>query len=364
MTLRLPLRCLESSFYAGLLDDPVLLLKVRPLGRSLLIDCGRIHHLAKRVLKNLDAVFISHAHMDHFMGLDTLIRHVHVSNRTLELFGPPGITRRIEKKLQGYDWNLAEPSWCRFRVFEIFPDRVVRSLFAGSEGFRRQFLDEARRTDRRIYRNRYLTVEAELLDHRIPVLAFRITENPSFAPDEEKIAKAGLLKGPWLETLKRAFHEESLSQNRLLVPMRGTASTTEYVLRDAEPLYECIRAENRPASIGYVTDVGMNRNNLRIIRSFLQDLTLLVSECSFLSEGRDKARGSWHLCTDDLNRLLRILRPEFVLPMHLSKTYINCSDQLYRQLVLPEGTSLLKLPDHVAPRPLLPCEVCRLTGFR
>ena len=71
MPRRLPFRCIEPYFFAGLLDDPVLLLKVRPLGRSLLFDCGRIHHLAKRVIRNLDAVFISHAHMDHFMGVDS-----------------------------------------------------------------------------------------------------------------------------------------------------------------------------------------------------------------------------------------------------------------------------------------------------
>ncbi len=81
-------RYLEPSFFAGLLDDPVLWIKVRPLGRALLFDCGQIHHLAKRLIKAVDALFISHAHMDHFMGLDTFTRNIHVSPKTIEIFGP------------------------------------------------------------------------------------------------------------------------------------------------------------------------------------------------------------------------------------------------------------------------------------
>ena len=78
---RLPFRYLEPVFFSGLLDDPVLSVYVRPLGRSLLMDCGRIHHLAKRVLKSTSALFISHAHMDHFMGVDIFLRTLHVSPR-------------------------------------------------------------------------------------------------------------------------------------------------------------------------------------------------------------------------------------------------------------------------------------------
>ncbi len=53
---------------------------------------GQLHHLAKRVLKSINALFISHAHMDHFMGVDTFIRHNHVSPKTVDIFGPPAIT--------------------------------------------------------------------------------------------------------------------------------------------------------------------------------------------------------------------------------------------------------------------------------
>src|ERR1035437_3712865 len=81
MKRRLPFRYILPAFFGGLLDDPLLLLRIRPLKRALLFDCGQIAHLAKRAVKPIDAVFITHAHMDHIMGIPTLVRHHHASPR-------------------------------------------------------------------------------------------------------------------------------------------------------------------------------------------------------------------------------------------------------------------------------------------
>ena len=108
---RLPFRYLEPAFFGGLLDDPLLFLRIRPLRRALLFDCGQITHLSKRVVKAIDTVFITHAHMDLVMGIPTLVRHHHASPRPLDIYGPPGIAERVEHQLMGYDWNLNEPTW-------------------------------------------------------------------------------------------------------------------------------------------------------------------------------------------------------------------------------------------------------------
>ncbi len=137
MKVRFPFRNLEPVFFAGLIDDPIFLVRIRPTGRYLMFDCGQIHHLAKRILTGLDAVFVSHAHMDHWMGIDSVIRQVLASGRTIDLFGPPGMADKFEHKLSGYDWNLAEDYWCHFRVFEVFSDCLRCDLFPGPEHFKR-----------------------------------------------------------------------------------------------------------------------------------------------------------------------------------------------------------------------------------
>jgi ribonuclease Z len=368
MSPRLSFRNLEPAFFSGLLDDPVLLLNTRPTGRGILIDCGQIHHLAKRVLKSIDALFVTHAHMDHFMGIDTMIRHNHVSPRTIELFGPPGIAEKMVAKFSGYDWNLTEDYWCSFRVHEVHPDHISTSLFAGPKGFTRCQQTEIPRTDKIIYRSNYLQVEADLCDHKMPVLVFRITEHPSFRVDEGKIEQAGLLKGEWLRVLKKRFYHGNPGSESLKVLQLRHGRAVEKVVADSGALYEMIRQEQPPASVGYITDIGFSDENIQKVSTLMQGITLLVCECSFLAEDQFKARISAHLCSSDVNALLDRLRPSYFLPMHLSKSYIHNWRRLYDELVIPPDVTLLKLPEHLTPRPLLTYEVARLfkagTSFR
>ena len=89
----------------------------------------------------------------------------------------------------------------------------------------------------------------------------------------------------------------------------------------------------------------------------MHGVKLRVAECTFLAADREKARISAHLCTTDLNRISRHVRPELLLPMHLSKSYIGDAQRLYAELVPPPGTRLLQLPYYLTPRPLLPGEL-------
>jgi hypothetical protein len=46
--------------------------------------------------------------------------------------------------------------------------------------------------------------------------------------------------------------------------------------------------------------------------------------------------------------------------MHLSKSYIHDWRRLYDELILPPEVTLLHLPEHLTPRPLLTHEAVRL----
>jgi ribonuclease Z len=101
----------------------------------------------------------------------------------------------------------------------------------------------------------------------------------------------------------------------------------------------------------------MTQENLSQVYELMSDVTLLVSECTFLAEDEEKARISAHLCTTDLNRISRHIKPAILLPMHLSKSYISDTQRLYAELDPPHDTQLLQLPSYITPRPLLPSEL-------
>ena len=339
---RIPFRYLEPVFFGGLLDDPLLFLRVRPAGHALLFDCGQNAHLAKRVVKPVDTVFVSHAHMDHAMGIPTLVRHHHASPKPLAIYGPPGMAERVGHMLQAYDWNLCEPYWFTLLIHEVHERVLRRFAFRGPEGFAGSFLGEEPRIGKTIWESRYVRVSAELLDHKIPVLAFRIDEKPPFNVDPARLAAAGLTAGDWLRDLKSRLWQQ---------PLPGGRSGVKLGENDGE-LYDRICGEPACASIGYLTDIGWTAENRARVAGLFGGLTLLVSECTFLAADLAKARASCHLCTSDLNELAGLLKPAWLLPMHLSKSYLRRTVDLYTELSLPAATGLLTLPRHLAPAPL------------
>ena len=350
-------RYLQPSMFSGLLDDPVMFVNVRPTGRALLLDCGQLHHLAKRVLRSIDAVFVSHAHMDHLMGFDHLLRHVHVAPRTIAVYGPSGIAERISHKLAGYEWNLTEETWCIFVVYEVHPRQIEQYEFAGCRGFTSRHRKTIPRDDRVIYQTRHLKVEAEICDHKIPVLIFRLTETRAFLLDRQRLLEENLLPGPWLKDLEKRFYAGNWNTGPVEVWKVTNGGYTIETVDNAEALYRKICRDVSPDSIGYISDVGMTPENLGRVCDLMSGVTLLVSECTFLAEDEEKARISSHLCTTDLNRISRLISPSLLLPMHLSKAYIGNTQRLYEELDQLRGTRVLQLPDYLTPRPLLPCEL-------
>lgn len=350
-----PFRYLEPTFFAGLFDDPLLLIRVRPTGRAILFDCGKMHHLAKRVYTSIDAIFISHAHMDHFMGMDSVIRHSHASPRTIDVFGPPGLASRMASKFACYDWNLADTFWGNFRVNEIAQNgRIASTLFRGPDAFEASAEGERNGV---LYGNRHLTVRSAQCEHRIAVLAYRVDEGEAFVLDDLRMEKEGVRKGEWLKEMERLFHEGEMERSPVKHLWTDGERVEERVAPNAWELYQGIRKFEEPASIGYVTDIGYSDENVESVAGLVQGVTLLVCECAFLASEREKARLSRHLSTTDLNLLLDRVRPKYVLPMHFSKTYQKGSEPLYQEIEPPDGVTVLKIPDRLTPRPIMESEV-------
>src|SRR5437879_10818294 len=101
-------------------------LLVRRGGEKLLFDCGEgtQRQLLRSVgLPDLDVVFLTHFHADHWLGLPGMLKSFELRDRTapLTVFGPPGTEKLMEAMRLVYG-RLRYP----FAVHDLEAGSVVR----------------------------------------------------------------------------------------------------------------------------------------------------------------------------------------------------------------------------------------------
>ncbi len=103
---------MRPSFHPRLIngpfDDPGLFIPFQFQNRAVIFDLGDINCLPAKDILKISHAFVSHTHMDHFIGFDRLLRLTLGREKNLSLYGPPGFLKNVEGKLAGYTWNLAD----------------------------------------------------------------------------------------------------------------------------------------------------------------------------------------------------------------------------------------------------------------
>src|SRR5215467_1835933 len=133
---------LHPSLVNGRYGDPALYVETLFERGAILLDLGDIAALPPRKVLRLERVFVSHAHIDHFIGFDRLLRLLVGREKTISLYGPADFVAQVHHKLSAYRWNLVDRYECDlvFLVTEIdssLKRRTVRFRlkggFAGEE---------------------------------------------------------------------------------------------------------------------------------------------------------------------------------------------------------------------------------------
>ena len=303
---------LRPRLLNGQTGDPALLVTLRWQGRAVLIDLGRIDRTPGGVLLPIEAVFVSHAHMDHFMGFDQLLRLFLAREGTLRLFGPVGIADCVQGKLAGYTWNLTDEYAFTVDVTEIDASEMRTSRFAARRRFARETLATEPFTGV-CYQDPVLTVEAAPLDHRIVSMGYAVTERTHLNVRPEALASAGLRPGPWLNVLKNAVRAGAPAD-----------SPIEIAPGNCQPL-GALRDEllivTPGQKIAYVVDVLFSpANAVRIVR-LAQGADVFFCESPFLDSDLDQASKRYHLTARQAGALARAARVGRLQVFHFSPRY-------------------------------------------
>ncbi len=252
---------MRPSFHATLVNDPggdpgvyVDFLFER---RALLFDLGDLHGLAPRKLLRVSDVFVSHTHMDHFMGFDWLVRLLLGRGQTVRLHGPPGFAAQVAHRLQGYTWNLVENYETDFtlEVREFHPDgRGRRARFRCRAGFQAEGEADFSWDGEVLLDEEALRVRVAFLDHKVPCLAFALEEKQHYNVWKNRLDEMGLPTGAWLQALKRALRRGEPDSAAFRVAWRDERGETHERILTLGELRARVVQITPGQKIAYVTD--------------------------------------------------------------------------------------------------------------
>jgi ribonuclease Z len=302
--------------------------------RALLFDLGDLHRVAPRKLLRVSDVFVSHAHMDHFIGFDWLLRICLGRSLRIRLFGPVGFLAQVEHRLAAYTWNLVEnyETDLVLEVTELVTTREARRAdFRCKAAFRREHDDRISITDGVLLDEEGFRVRCVVLDHRTPCLAFALEEKDHINVWKNRLDELGLPTGPWLTELRRAVRRDLPDDHRFRVWWKDRSGMHEHYRTLGELKREILRFVTGQ-KIAYVTDVVYHAANAEQIVGLAQGADILFIEATFLQEDAERAADKCHLTAQQAGRLARLAGAKNVVPFHFSPMYQDTPSDLPAEL--------------------------------
>jgi ribonuclease Z len=297
-------------------EDPSLFIRVIREKRAFLFDIGSINTLKPGNLQKITDVFVTHTHIDHFIGFDTLLRALLRRETPLRVYGPLNISDCVEGKLKGYTWNLIKEYPIKIEVFCIKGDKIFTSSFHAENSFKRTDNNTIYEFNGIILKEPQFTIKAIQLDHQVPCLAFSIEEEFHININKASLKEMGLPVGPWLSDFKKAIREHRPADTEFVV------SKKRYKLEQLKDIATITRGQK----ISYVTDVSMNDGNIKKIIDFVSGSDTLYCEAYFMEKDMERALNRFHLTSKVTGKIAKEAKVKNLVVMHFSPKYKNNPD--------------------------------------
>lgn len=267
-------------------------------GENILVDCGegtqRQFRKARLNPCKITKILITHWHGDHILGIPGLLQTLAMSgyNKKLAIYGPKG-TNHFMKEM--------------FKTF----------VFTGKINF------EVKEVSGKFFDNPDFYIEARTMKHGIPCNSYCFVKKGRVRIDKEKLARSGLPHGPLLQRLK----------NRKDVVYKGKKyKAKNLTFRDSDK------------KICFVLDTAVNKN----IVPFVKDSDLLISESSFETKLKERARERHHMSASDAAKIAKKAQVKKLVLTHVSARYdknpkkiLNEAKKIFKNSVLVKDLDML-----------------------
>jgi ribonuclease Z len=284
---------------------------VRRGGERLLFDCGegtqRQLQRSAIGLPDLEEIFLTHFHADHFLGLPGMLKTFALRGRAetpLTVYGPPGL-RKLFGKLKPFVGRLPYP----LATVELEPgESVERGDYA---------------------------IRAVEVDHGLGAVGYALVEQERPGRFDVEAADAlGVSAGPQRGQLQ-AGEEVALADGRVVTPAE--------VLGEPRPGRKIVlTGDTAPAATVVEAAHGAD---------------LLVHEASFLAEEAERARETLHSTAVEAAEIARLAQVRLLALTHLSPRYFGPelaaeAQAVFADTVVPRDFDVIEVPfaERGAPR--------------
>jgi ribonuclease Z len=328
---------MRPSFHPRLINDPFsdpgLFIPFLFEKRALMFDLGDLSALSSKDLLKVSHVFVTHTHMDHFIGFDTLLRTLLGRDKTLHLFGPPDFFQHVEGKLAGYTWNLVSEYENDFvlKVNEVHQDKIYTKTYICQDRFQPNKAPSSMLFSGNLLEEPSFSVHGVLLDHRIPCLGLALTENFYVNIIKEGLKELGLPVGAWLNRFKAAIYQRENPHGDFVVSWEEKGKATREKRFLLGELAKKIAKISPGQKIAYITDVAASTENSRKIIELAKEANHLFMEAAFLDSEKEMALKKYHLTAREAGELAGKAGVKSLQLFHFSPRYKRRADDLERE---------------------------------
>lgn len=242
-----------------------------------LIDCGEGTQSTLRRFEirshQINHIFISHLHGDHYLGLIGLLStmQLHGRKNALHLFGPRGLDEILTVQFRYSDTRL------NYKLIFHELDTETSKVILNTEEF---------------------SVETIPLDHRIPCCGFLFKEKPAM----RKLIKEKLPNGLSLIQIAKLRKGEDLFDE-----------SGELLHKNEDLSYP----QEMPLSYAYCSDTQYSTTVIEAV----QGVSLLYHEATFLNDLLIRAKDTYHTTAAEAGQIAALAQVKQLLIGHYSARY-------------------------------------------
>ncbi len=306
----------------GSAGDPVLYLDYPGTDDAILFDGGDNAALTLDELGDLEAVFLTHHHVDHFIGLDRIVRANLDRDKTLHVYGPAGTIRRVTDRVTSYEYPFFPFMRLALELHDLAPgvERVgrleCRTKFAEPAVTERPWAAAGPAV---CYDTEFLQVEAVPVVHTVPCLAYALVEKPGYHPDPAKLTAGRLKPGPWVGEALRLLRADAPPSTEVEIDggryALGTLADRAFTLSGG-------------ARVAFVTDTLWAEELRPHLVKLCRGAWRLYCDSFYAAAHARDALKHKHMLAAQAAELAKLAKVEQLVLMHFSGRYAGKADAL------------------------------------